>query len=202
MQLARLSPTEHHRVTQKSRKHGLGSFSRPSTCKRFRAWSRSARRRRLEKTLGPIPCTSVPKQRQNSLSNQSVPRAPDCKRRRVLGLHFAPIEDLDGGDATTTGFFDAAAIDAAQLWFPVQPPEAVARTALRAWDSRKALAISGWKNRLLVLGRFAPRWLLVRMSAVMMGHWSWPLLGFRLIHSQNAMAVEPPIQKSTRWHSS
>jgi uncharacterized protein len=72
--------------------------------------------------------------------------------------------------ATTTGFFDAAAIDAAQLWFPVQPPEAVVRTALRAWDSRKALAISGRKNRLLVLGRFAPRWLLVRMSAVMMGH--------------------------------
>jgi len=72
--------------------------------------------------------------------------------------------------ATTTGFFDAAAIDAAQLWFPVQPPEAVVRTSLRAWDSRKALAISGRKNRLLVLGRFAPRWLLVRMSAVMMGH--------------------------------
>ena len=72
--------------------------------------------------------------------------------------------------ATTTGFFDAAAIDAAQLWFPVQPPEAVVQSALRAWDSRKALAISGWKNRLLVLGRFAPRGLLVRMSAVMMGH--------------------------------
>jgi short-subunit dehydrogenase len=70
---------------------------------------------------------------------------------------------------TTTGFLHAAGIDAAQLRFPVQPPEAVVRTALRAWDSRRALAISGWKNHLLVLGRFAPRWLLVRMSAVMMG---------------------------------
>jgi hypothetical protein len=48
--------------------------------------------------------------------------------------------------------------------------EAVVRTALRAWDSRRALAISGWKNRFLVLGRFAPRWMLVRVSAAMMGH--------------------------------
>jgi short-subunit dehydrogenase len=72
--------------------------------------------------------------------------------------------------ATITGFFNAAGIDAAQLRFPVQPPEAVVRTSLRAWDSRRALAISGWKNRILVLGRFAPRWMLVRMSAVMMGH--------------------------------
>jgi len=72
--------------------------------------------------------------------------------------------------ATKTGFFRAADIDVAELRFPVQPPEAVVRTALRAWDSRRALAISGWKNRFLVLGRFAPRWMLVRVSAAMMGH--------------------------------
>jgi short-subunit dehydrogenase len=72
--------------------------------------------------------------------------------------------------ATTTGFFDAAGIDAARLWFPVQTPEAAVQTALRAWDSGRALAISGWKNRLLVLGRFAPHWILLRMSTAMMGH--------------------------------
>jgi short-subunit dehydrogenase len=72
--------------------------------------------------------------------------------------------------ATTTGFFQAAGIDATTLWFPVQPPEAVVRTALRAWDARKALVISGWKNRILALGRFAPRWMLLRMSSAMMGH--------------------------------
>ena len=71
--------------------------------------------------------------------------------------------------ATTTGFFDAADIDAARLRLPVQSPDAVVRTALRAWDSRRALAISGWKNRILVLGRFAPRRMLVHMSAAMMG---------------------------------
>lgn len=71
--------------------------------------------------------------------------------------------------ATATGFFKAADIDPARLWFPVQSPEAVVRTALRAWDARRALAIPGWKNRLLALGRFAPRWMLVRMSATMMG---------------------------------
>jgi uncharacterized protein len=72
--------------------------------------------------------------------------------------------------ATTTGFFDAANIDSTRLRFPVQPPEAVVRTALRAWDFRRARAISGWKNQFLVLGRFAPRGLLLRMSAAMMGH--------------------------------
>jgi len=72
--------------------------------------------------------------------------------------------------ATSTRFFHVAGIDATKLRFPVQPPEAVVRTAMRAWDSRKALAISGWKNRLLALGRFAPRWMLLRMSAAMMGH--------------------------------
>jgi uncharacterized protein len=72
--------------------------------------------------------------------------------------------------ATTTGFFETAGIDARRLWFPVQTPQAVVRTALRAWDSGRAVAISGWKNRLLVLGRFAPRWMLVRMSALLMGH--------------------------------
>jgi len=72
--------------------------------------------------------------------------------------------------ATTTGFFGTAGIEAKRLRFPVQTPEAVVRTALRAWDSGRAVAISGWKNRLLVLGRFAPRWMLVRMSTLMMGH--------------------------------
>jgi short-subunit dehydrogenase len=72
--------------------------------------------------------------------------------------------------ATTTGFFGTAGIDARRLWFPVQTPQAVVRTALRAWDSGRAVVVSGWRNRLLVLGRFAPRWMLVRMSALMMGH--------------------------------
>ena len=72
--------------------------------------------------------------------------------------------------ATATGFFDAARIDTARLHFPVQPPEVVVRAALRAWDARQARVVPGWKNKLLVLGRFAPRWMLLRMSAAMMGH--------------------------------
>ena len=72
--------------------------------------------------------------------------------------------------ATTTGFFGTAGIEAERLRFPVQTPEAVVRAAMRAWESGRAVAISGWKNRLLALGRFAPRWMLVPMSALMMGH--------------------------------
>jgi short-subunit dehydrogenase len=72
--------------------------------------------------------------------------------------------------ATATGFFDAAGIDPAQIQLSIQAPEEVVRTALRAWDSRKVLAIPGWKNRLLTLGRFMPRAILLRMSAAMMGH--------------------------------
>lgn len=72
--------------------------------------------------------------------------------------------------AIATGFFNAAAIDASKLWFPIQSAEAVVKTALKAWDARQVLAISGWRNKLLLLGRFVPRKLLIRISAATMGH--------------------------------
>ncbi len=96
----------------------------------------------------------------------------------VLNLSIALNEELRGTGvsvcclcpgATRTEFFDRAGMRNTRLQQArLQSPEAVVATGLWALDRKKAVAVSGWANKVLVqASRFAPRVLAARIAAAL-----------------------------------
>ncbi len=85
---------------------------------------------------------------------------------RGLGVHVMAV--CPG--ATQTQFFATANMQAIGSGMRMQTPRQVVATALRAWDRRKPVVVSGLVNRLgSALGRFVPRTLFLSAAGMAMG---------------------------------
>ncbi|MCS7012456.1 MAG: SDR family oxidoreductase [Chloroherpetonaceae bacterium] len=97
----------------------------------------------------------------------------------VLSFSEALAEELSGTGVrvmalcpggTATHFFERAGYKQTGFKLPIQSPEAVVRTAIKAFEQGKTVVVTGWLNNLLVFAeRFTPRWLNTKLAGAFVG---------------------------------